>query len=100
MEENKVYRQVLAYIEEGIKNGSITVGKRLPTEREIAGALHVSRASVREALCILDDMGIIECVRGSGNFLAGTSEKGYARLLHMDIQMGMVTGKEIGRAHV
>ena len=37
MEENKVYRQVLAYIEEGIKNGSITVGKRLPTEREIAG---------------------------------------------------------------
>ena len=48
MEENKVYRQVLAYIEEGIKNGSITVGKRLPTEREIAGALHVRRDYVRE----------------------------------------------------
>ena len=94
MEENKVYRQVLAYIEEGIKCGSITTGKRLPTEREIAGVLHVSRASVREALCILDDMGIIECVRGSGNFLTGMSEKGYARLLHMDIQMGMVSRKE------
>jgi DNA-binding FadR family transcriptional regulator len=45
-------------------------GDRLPTERELAAALQVSRASVREGISRLAREGTIIARRGSGTFVA------------------------------
>ncbi len=45
-------------------------GDRLPSERELASQLGVSRSSLREGLGRLADLGIIEARRGSGTYLA------------------------------
>lgn len=58
---------ILNYIQEHhLKNGD-----RLPSEREIAESFNVSRSSVREAIRILKDQGLIIAERGRGMFLQG-----------------------------
>ncbi len=64
-----VYEQVLDRIIKKIKEDGIKKGDRLPSEKEIANQLGVSRNSVREALRILTISGLIEPVSGKGTFL-------------------------------
>jgi GntR family transcriptional repressor for pyruvate dehydrogenase complex len=55
---------VLQQIETAINLGRFRPGDRLPTERDLADMLHVSRTTVREAMAILEGRGIIEVRRG------------------------------------
>ena len=58
-------------INEGIfKNGS-----RLPSEPELAKSLGVSRTTLRQALALLQDDGLIKNIQGKGNFIIKTSSK-------------------------
>ncbi len=59
--------QILGLIEEG----SLKIGERLPGERELVEQLDVGRASVREALRILEARGVIEVRPGKGAFVVG-----------------------------
>ena len=45
-------------------------GDKLPSERDLAAMMHVSRPSLREALRALDMMKIIEIRHGSGTYVA------------------------------
>lgn len=45
-------------------------GDRLPPERQLAAELAISRASLREGLRRLIDLGILEARQGSGTYLA------------------------------
>jgi DNA-binding FadR family transcriptional regulator len=49
-----------------ISAGSDVAGDQLPTERDLAGLLHVSHAVVREALPVLELSGVV-VVRRGGN---------------------------------
>lgn len=50
----------------------LTVGDRLPPERELAAGLGVSRASVRQALVVLEVQGLVEVRHGEGAILLAT----------------------------
>lgn len=49
-----------------ILSGSLRPGMALPPERELAGQLEVSRATLREGLSILSQMGLLSIQRGRG----------------------------------
>jgi len=68
----RTHEHVLGQIAERILDGRLEVGDRLPSERELVSALGVSRTSVREALRILESMGIIEANVGSGRDAGST----------------------------
>jgi DNA-binding FadR family transcriptional regulator len=53
----------------GISSGEYTVGTRLPAERGMAEQMEISRNCVREALSILEAMGIVERKVGSGTYV-------------------------------
>lgn len=55
---------VLQQIETAINLGRFKPGDRLPTERDLADMLRVSRTTVREAISILEGQGVIEVRRG------------------------------------
>ncbi|MFC6236401.1 FadR/GntR family transcriptional regulator [Longivirga aurantiaca] len=55
---------VLQQIETAINLGRFRPGDRLPTERDLADMLHVSRTTVREAIAVLENRGVIEVRRG------------------------------------
>lgn len=63
---NKAYEIVLAGIERAFLDGSLTLGDRLPGERALAKRFDVARSSVREAIRILDAVGLIRSGVGSG----------------------------------
>jgi len=66
--------KIIIEIKNLIDSGQITPGSRLPSEREFAGMLGVSRPSLREALKALSVLGIIINKQGEGNFLSENND--------------------------
>lgn len=62
----RTHQLVLTWIEQQLSDGTLTVGGRLPAERTLAEQLGVSRTSVREAIRILEAMGVVRAGVGSG----------------------------------
>jgi GntR family transcriptional repressor for pyruvate dehydrogenase complex len=60
----KAAEEVVAVIVDAIRGGIYEPGEKLPRERDLAAALEVSRAVVREAVGILERAGIVTVRRG------------------------------------
>ncbi len=65
----KVSSEIVAQIRDLIYSGLLKPGEQLPVERELANKFNVSRATLREALNILDAMGLIDIIRRKGIFV-------------------------------
>jgi GntR family transcriptional regulator, transcriptional repressor for pyruvate dehydrogenase complex len=91
----RTHEQVLAQIEQKILDGDLRVGEKLPSERELAEALGVSRASIREALRALEVMGIIDSHIGSGpesgSFVSGRSSEALGNLLRLHMALAQIS---------
>ncbi|MGA9873345.1 MAG: FCD domain-containing protein [Rhodococcus sp. (in: high G+C Gram-positive bacteria)] len=62
----RAHEVVLGRIEEDLASGRIKVGDRLPAERALAEDLGVGRSSIREAIRVLEAMGVVRTAVGSG----------------------------------
>ncbi|MGG5170758.1 FadR/GntR family transcriptional regulator [Pseudarthrobacter sp. J1738] len=62
----RTHRIVLKWVEDQLAAGSLSVGDKLPAERLLAEQLEVSRTSVREAIRVLEAMGVLRIGVGSG----------------------------------
>ena len=62
----RTHEIVLAHIEAELSAGRVSLGQRLPGERVLAEQIGVSRPSVREAIRVLEAMGVIRTAVGSG----------------------------------
>lgn len=63
----KLYEQVLDQIQAMIAQGLYKKGDLLPTEKELMEQMGVSRITVREALRLLSEAGVISTRRGRGS---------------------------------
>lgn len=71
------YQRIVDQIERAIVSGDIPVGAQLASERDLMGQFGVSRPTVREALRVLQSMGLLESrpgTRGGPVVLAPSSE--------------------------
>lgn len=68
--DNRLFRVVGERIQGLIRDQKMTPGSRLPSERDLAAQLNVSRASVREALIALELTGVVEVRGGSGIYVS------------------------------
>ncbi len=66
----RVVERLLSFI---VRNG-LSAGTRLPSERELATMLAVSRTSVRQAIAALESQGVVEVRHGDGTFLRHLSD--------------------------
>src|SRR4029078_10413002 len=73
VENRRLYRQIAAQLSALIASGEFTSGQRLPSERELAVQLGVSRPSLREALIALELEGLVEVRVGAGIGLTAAS---------------------------
>ncbi|MGN8026460.1 FadR/GntR family transcriptional regulator [Microbacterium sp. 22242] len=62
----RTWRTVLQHVEQRLLDGTFGPGDRLPSERDLAAELGVGRSSVREAIRVLEVMGLIRTSTGSG----------------------------------
>lgn len=68
----QIYEQVADQIRTGIENGLYAKGSRLPSERDLAQRLKVSRPAVREAIGALQNEGMVVTRYGSGTYVSDT----------------------------
>lgn len=99
----KISEEIVEQIKALIARGELKPGERIPSERELAVMLGVSRPSVREAIMVLEAMGFLESRQGGGTFvrpltetsildpLARLMEQKDPRLLHAlaEVRMGL-----------
>ena len=62
----RAWRTVLEHVETQLLEGALRPGDRLPGERALSAELGVGRSSVREALRVLEVLGLIRTAAGSG----------------------------------
>jgi DNA-binding FadR family transcriptional regulator len=58
--QNRIFQDVVGQIQDVILDGKIKPGDKLPSERELGEMLGTSRGTLREALRILEQKGLIE----------------------------------------
>jgi len=68
-DRRRLYEQLAVQLLDYVEVTGLRVGDRLPSERDIAGALKVSRASVRQATIALEVRGTLEVRHGDGIYL-------------------------------
>lgn len=73
VKKENIPEKIIREIKLLIDSGQIVLGGRLPSERDLAALLNVSRSSLREALKALSILGIIENRHGDGNFITASS---------------------------
>lgn len=65
----RLYEQLVARLLDYIGEAGLEPGERLPTERDLAAQLGVSRASVAQAVVALEVQGLVSVRQGDGIYL-------------------------------
>jgi GntR family transcriptional repressor for pyruvate dehydrogenase complex len=101
----KISEEIVEQIKGLISRGELKPGERIPSERDLATMLGVSRPSVREAIMVLEAMGFLDSRQGGGTFIRTLTESTIAdplatlfeqkdpRMLHAlaEVRMGLET---------
>ena len=64
-----ISEQVFGQLRDQILHGIWKEGEKLPSEQELTRTLGVSRSSVRQAICMLSDYGLVETRNGTGTYV-------------------------------
>jgi GntR family transcriptional repressor for pyruvate dehydrogenase complex len=62
----RIHESVAEQLRDAVLEGRFAVGKRLPPERELALEFEVNRTSVREAIKVLEGLGLVRVRQGAG----------------------------------
>ncbi|MCG5216328.1 FadR/GntR family transcriptional regulator [Streptosporangium sp. KLBMP 9127] len=95
----RAFEDVLAQIERRIADDELAVGDRLPGERQMAEQLQVSRSSVREALRVLETLGVVSSQAGrgpdAGAVLISRPEGALTDLLRLHLGLSSLSMREV-----
>jgi GntR family transcriptional regulator, transcriptional repressor for pyruvate dehydrogenase complex len=73
-QDPRVTARLIARIKRLIADGSVAPGSKFPPEREMAKEFGANRASVRQALKVLEMMGVLTQRVGDGTYLSDSAE--------------------------
>jgi GntR family transcriptional regulator, transcriptional repressor for pyruvate dehydrogenase complex len=95
----RTYEQVMAQIEQRILDGQLRPGDHLPSERDFAALLGVSRPSLRESLRVLEALGVVDIRRGGGSeggaVLQSVPGTGLASLLKLQLALAHFSWNDV-----
>lgn len=69
-----LYLQISELLIRDIASGRLIDGSRLPPEREMSAQLGIAVGTLRQALKVLADKGLLESIHGSGNYIRAKSD--------------------------
>lgn len=98
--KQSVTQHVIATFKRLMAEGVISPGCRLPTERELAQILGVSRSSLRQALKVLEIMGVISQRVRRGTFLGHGAVEILAEPMEFLILMNGISFQEVVEARL
>ena len=69
LKKTRLYEEIVDQLISLMKMGKLKPGDKLPSERQLAEELHVSRTAIREALRSMESMGYIDSKVGGGTYI-------------------------------
>ncbi len=90
----RTFEEAVEQIAEKVRSGDLTVGDRLPSERDLAAQMRISRPTVREAVKVMAEAGVLEVRRGQSGGIFVRSELVPRELLRTswEIRVSEVSG--------
>jgi len=88
-----LHTQLMTYYRERILDGRLSAGTRLPTDEDLAALYQISRDTVRQALALLANEGLIERVQGRGTFVSQPPSNGSQVTRLKQKQIGLVLNR-------
>lgn len=83
---NRLCEDIVDQIKSLIENHKFSLGEKLPSETELAERFGVSRITVREAIRIMEILGLVKTYRGKGTIVvAVTSEEAKKRFSNLSL---------------
>lgn len=70
----RIHEAVAEQLRDAILDGRFPAGSKLPPERELAGEFQVNRTSVREAVKVLEGLGLVHVRQGDGAIVQPLTE--------------------------
>lgn len=67
--EKAKYEEIVDWITERVENGELSEGDKIYSETKLVSVFRVSRQTVRHAISVLADKGLVVSVRGSGTYV-------------------------------
>jgi DNA-binding FadR family transcriptional regulator len=91
------FEEIAMQIQSAVYAGKLNVGDRLPNERDLGEIFGVSRATLREALRLLEALGVIEVRRGAtgGAFIVEPAPERAGLLLGSFIHFRHATSEDL-----
>jgi DNA-binding transcriptional regulator YhcF (GntR family) len=83
----RTFEEAVEQIADKVKSGELHVGDRLPSERELAAQMRISRPTLREAVKALAEAGVLEVRRGQSGGIFVASELVPRELVRTTTQM-------------
>lgn len=93
--ENTLSQLVLESIQASIRDGEFRPGETLPSERALSERYGVGKSSVREAIKMLQVLGVVESAQGKGTYLRESVGHQILRPLLLDMMLHDSTAKEL-----
>jgi DNA-binding FadR family transcriptional regulator len=78
IQKQRNFEEILVQLQAAFANGALSPGDRLPPERKLAEQFGASRTSVREALRVLEALGVVQVKPGADNGAVLLAEPGRA----------------------
>ena len=100
LERLSIAEQVAKHLLDLIRTGALQPGQQLPTERDLAASLHVSRPSVREALRGLQILGVVKSRQGGGIFVSSLEAADLLQPLHVFLSLSPENFRALHEARV
>lgn len=97
---NDALSQVITHILDGVRTGLYKGDERIPTEAELSTVTGVSRTPVREAVKVLETVGVLEVRRGIGTFLKNDPAAALGQLLLFQSQLTNTSPKKLYEARL
>lgn len=88
LKQQPIHQQIADYIEEMVVRTELKVGQQLPSERELATQFGVNRGSVRLAISLLQQRGLVETRLGSGTYITRMNSDVLGQFLERYVALG------------
>ncbi|MDD2978417.1 MAG: GntR family transcriptional regulator [Hespellia sp.] len=75
VEQQLKYEEIVRWMKKKIDGKELLAGQKIPSENELASIFSVSRQTVRHAISVIEDEGLVERRRGSGTYVRGMKRK-------------------------
>lgn len=97
--QNRVFQDVIFQIEDAILQGRLKIGERLPAERALKEMFGTSRGTIREALRVLEQKGLISIKTGTngGAYVENVSIEKISESLDLLIRSQSLTLEQIAQ---